>query len=88
LSAPAALPLETLEHGVYFAGKLGVAPAVARWHAKKQRFVFGEFTLGRQRVRTVAHVPDIGIKDRFNPLSKTEPKDAYRVTDYAFETAA
>ena len=33
-----ALPLEALEHGAYYAGKLGVTPAVARWHAKKRRF--------------------------------------------------
>jgi hypothetical protein len=88
LSAPGALPLEMLEHGAYYAGKLGVTPAVARWHAKKRRFVFGEFTLGRQRVRTVAHVADTGTGEWFIPLSKTEPKDTYRVSDYAFETAA
>jgi hypothetical protein len=88
LSAPAALPLEMLEHGAYYAGKLGVTPAVARWHAKKRRFVFGEFALGRQCVRSVAHGADTGIEERFVPLSRTEPRDTHRVSDYAFETAA
>jgi len=88
LAAPAVLPVEGLEHGAYYAGTLGVTPAVARWHAKKQRFVFGEFTLGQQRVRTVAHITDVKVEERFIPLSKTEPEDAYRVSDYAFETAA
>ncbi len=86
LSEPAALPLETLEHGAYYAGKLGFTPAVARWHAKKRRFVFGEFSLGRQCVRSVAHVADSGTRERFTPLSKTAPKATCRVSDYAFET--
>jgi hypothetical protein len=33
---PAVLPLEMLEHEAYYAGKLGVAPAGARRHAKKR----------------------------------------------------
>jgi hypothetical protein len=86
LPPPAALALETLEHGAYYAGTLGVTPAVARWHAKKRRFVFGEFTLGRQRVRSVAHVADSATGERFIPLSKAVLKDTYRVSDYAFET--
>jgi hypothetical protein len=86
-SEPAQLPLETLEHGAYYAGKLGSTPAVARWHAKKRRFVFGEFTLGRQCVRSVAHVADSARGERFAPLSKTAPKNTYRVSDYAFETS-
>jgi hypothetical protein len=85
-SVPAALPLDMLEHGAYYSGNLGVAPMVARWHAKKRRFVFGEFTLGRQQVRSVAHAADSGTGERFIPLSKIEPKDTYRVSDYAFET--
>ena len=86
MSPPATLTLETLEHGAYYAGKLGVTPVVARWHAKKRRFMFGEFTLGRQHVRSVAHVADSVTGERFIPLSKTEPKDTYRVSNYAFET--
>jgi hypothetical protein len=86
LCALAALPLEALEHGAYYAGNLGAAPAVTRWHAKKRRFVFGEFTLGRQRVRSVPHAAENGAAEGFIPLSKTEPKDRYRLSDYAFET--
>jgi hypothetical protein len=86
LSEPAPLPLETLEHGAYYAGKLDSAPVVARWHAKRRRFVFGEFTLGRQCVRSVAHVGDSTTGQRFTPLSKTAPKNTCRVSDYAFET--
>jgi len=88
LSALAVLPLDTLEHGAYYAGNLGTTPAVTRWHAKKRRFVFGEFSLGRQRVRSVAHVAENGTAERFIPLSKQEPKDSYRVSDYAFETGS
>jgi hypothetical protein len=86
LSALVALPPEVLEHGAYYAGNLGTIPAVTRWHAKKRRFVFGEFTLGRQHVRSVAHVAENGTAERFSPLSKIEPKDSCRVSDYAFET--
>jgi hypothetical protein len=39
-----------LEHGAYYAGKIGAVSAIARWHAKKQRFVFGQFNFGRHRV--------------------------------------
>ena len=81
--APAAL-----EHGVYYAGTLGGATAMARWHAKKRRFVFCEYALGSQRVRSVAHVADQkAAGECFVPLARIEPKDAYRVSDYAFETA-
>jgi hypothetical protein len=75
-----------LEHGAYYAGKLSGKPAVARWHAKKRRFVFEEFTLGRQHVRSVAHVADSATVERFIPLFKIEPKDTCRVSEYAFET--
>lgn len=87
LFEPAALPLETLEHGAYYAGKLDGTPAVARWHAKRRRFVFEEFTLGRQCVRSVSHVADSRTGARFTPLSKSAPKNSCRVSDYAFETA-
>jgi len=77
-----------LEHGVYYAGTLGGATGVARWHAKKRRFVFSEYALGSQRVRSVAHLADQKAEgERFAPLARIEPKDAYRVSDYAFETA-
>jgi hypothetical protein len=85
-SAPAPLPLEALEHGAYYAGNLGATPAVTRWHAKKRRFVFGEFILGRQQVRSVAHIAENAAAEHFIPLSRTEPKDSCRVSDYAFET--
>jgi len=83
------LALETLEHGAYYAGKIGVTPTVARWHAKKRRFVFGEFSLGQHRLRSLAHIADTprGTEERFIPLARPELKDAHRVSDYAFETA-
>ena len=84
----AVLAPATLEHGVYYAGTLGGATAVARWHAKKRRFVFGEYALGAQHIRSVVHIADQKARgDRFAPLARIEPKDAYRVSDYAFETA-
>jgi len=81
------LSLQTLEHGAYYAGKLGAMRAVARWHAKKRRFVLGEFTFGRQRARLVAHAADMPMGECFIPLSKTDPKDTQQLSDYAFETA-
>ena len=81
-----ALPPEMLEHGAYYVGKLGGATAVARWHAKKRRFVFSEFSMGRQHIRSIAHVAEKGTGERFAPLSKTEPKGAADISDYAFET--
>ena len=86
-ATPEALSLQTLEHGAYYAGRLGDAPLVARWHAKKRRFVFREFSLGRQRVRSVAHITDTARREFFVPLSKTKPKSNCEVSDYAFETA-
>jgi hypothetical protein len=81
------LSSEDLEHGAYYAGKLGATAVIARWHAKQRRFVFGEYALGGQRVRSVAHVADSATGERFTPLTRIEPKDSYRVSDYAFETA-
>jgi len=78
---------EALEHGGYYAGKLGAKAAIARWHARKRRFVFGEYALGRERVRSVAHVADDATGEWFSPLARTEPKTACRISDYAFETA-
>jgi hypothetical protein len=86
LSEPATLRPEMLEHGAYYSGKIGGAPAVARWHATKQRFVFGEFSLGRQHIRSIAHVVEKGTGERFAPLSKSVPKETGRISDYAFET--
>jgi hypothetical protein len=86
-SAERGLLVKELEHGVYYAGKLGATAAIARWHASKRRFVFTEYALGRQHVRSVAHVADSASGERFTPLTKIEPKDSYRVSDYAFETA-
>ena len=85
-AAPTALSPGTLEHGAYYAGKLGAVPAVARWHAKKRSFVFREFILGRECIRSIPHVADAGTGERFIPLSKTEPKNAQHISDYAFET--
>jgi len=80
--------LAVLEHGVYYAGTLGGATTVARWHAKKGRFVFSEYVLGAQCIRSVPHVADQKANgERFVPLARIEPKEAYRVSDYAFETA-
>ncbi len=87
LSSPVGLVSETLEHGAYYAGTLGLGgAAVARWHAKRRRFVFAEFSLGRLCVRSVAHAGDSATGERFVPLSKAEPKSTCRVSDYAFET--
>ena len=86
-SALVALPVKTLEHGAYYVGKLGVTTTVARWHAKKQRFLFEEFNLGRQGVRSVVHATAGGPEERFFPLSRIEPNNTQRLSDYAFETA-
>ena len=84
----AGLHAEALVHGDYYAGKLGVKAVVARWHAKKRRFVFEEFVLGGNRVRSVPHALDAASGERFIPLAKIEPKNEQRLSDYAFETAS
>ena len=78
---------DALEHGAYYTGQLGSAAVIARWHANKRRFVFGEYTLGSQRVRAVSHIADGGKAEAFAPLSMTQPKGTHRVSEYAFETA-
>jgi hypothetical protein len=82
------LPPDALEHGAYYAGRFECTPTIARWHAKKRRFMFGEHTLGRRLIRAASHIADRGPAETFAPLSKIQPRDAYRVSDYAFETAA
>ena len=84
----AGLHTEALVHGDYYAGRLGVKAMVARWHAKKRRFVFEEFALGGNRVRSVPHALDAASGERFIPLGKIEPKNEQRLSDYAFETAS
>ena len=84
----AGLHAEALVHGDYYAGKLGVKAVVARWHAKRRRFVFEEFALGANRVRSVPHALDATSGERFIPLGKIEPKNEQRLSDYAFETAS
>jgi hypothetical protein len=87
LSVTGVLAPKALEHGAYYAGQLGSTPAIARWHALKRRFVFGEYILGRQRIRAVSHIAVADTAEAFAPLSKTQPRDAYRISDYALETA-
>jgi hypothetical protein len=86
LCAAGVLGTETLEHGAYYAGQLGSSPAIARWHQKKRRFVYAQYTMGSPRVKSIPHLDDAGTGDVFLPLSKTQPKSAERVTEYAFET--
>ena len=81
------LPPDTLDHGAYYTGQLGATAVIARWHANKRRFVFGEYSLGSQHVRAVPHIADGGKAEAFAPLSMTQPKGAHRVSEYAFETA-
>ena len=87
VSMERALSADELEHGLYYAGRLGATMMIARWHARKRRFVFAEYTLGCLRVRSVAHASDGATRERFTPLSRAEPKGVLRVSDYAFETA-
>jgi len=85
-TAHAGMHADALQHGSYYAGKLGVKAVVARWHAKKRRFVFEEFVLGGNRVRSVPHALDAASGERFIPLAKIEPKNEQRLSDYAFDT--
>lgn len=82
-----ALPVASLEHGAYYAGKLNASPIVARWHAKKRRFVFEEYAVGRKHTRSVAHVQDCKSGDGFAPLAMASISANGGVSDYAFETA-
>jgi len=81
------LPPDALEHGAYYDGQLGSTAVIARWHANKRRFVFGEYMLGSQRVRAVSHIADGSKAEAFAPLSVAVPKGSCRVSEYAFETA-
>ena len=87
LCAAGVLHSEALEHGAYYAGQMRSAPATARWHKRKRRFVYTQYTMGSPGVRAIPHLDDGGTGEVFLPLSKTLPKSAERVTDYAFETA-
>jgi hypothetical protein len=84
--AHAGLLVTELDHGAYYTGKLGVTSVVARWHAKRRRFVLEEFALGGKRVRSVSHALDATSGERFIPIAKIEPKNEQRLSDYAFET--
>ena len=86
-SQPGVLSPDMLEHGAYYAGRIASARVVARWHAKKQRFVVGEFTFGRQHVRSLVHIDERRVGEWFAPFYKSDPKDSSRISDYAFETA-
>jgi hypothetical protein len=87
LCAAGVLRTEALEHGAYYAGQLRSSSATARWHQKKRRFVYAQYAMGSPQVKTIPHLDDAGTGDLFLPLSKTQPKGAERVTEYAFETA-
>jgi hypothetical protein len=76
------------EHGAYYTGKIGAVSAIARWHAKKQRFVFGQFNFGRHRVTSIPHVVEQGPGETVRAVIQSGPTDTSRVSDYAFETAA
>jgi hypothetical protein len=86
-SSSAALGFDALEHGAYYTGLLRSDTAIARWHANKGRFVHAEYSLGRQRVRTLAYIDSGNARDGFCPLALASPKDGQRISDYAFETA-
>ena len=86
-SPAAAIDVGALEHGVHYTGRLRSEASIARWHAKKQRFVHAEYAVGRQRVGTVEYVDDSNARDGFCPLSQTSPREGCRISDYAFETA-
>ena len=81
------LPSDALQHGAYYTGQLGSKTVIARWHANKRCFVFGEYTLGSQRIRAVPHAAEGGKAEAFAPISMTQPKAGYRISEYAFETA-
>jgi hypothetical protein len=87
-SAATAIEIEALEHGVYYRGRFRSDTAIARWHEKKGRFVHAEYSLGRQRVRTLTYADSGNAREGFYPLSATSPKDGQRISDYAFETAS
>jgi len=83
----AAIGLAALEHGAYYAGRLGPTRCVARWHARKRRFVLERYVLGAKQLIAAAHVDEGGTLETFAPLTRTEPNPACSLSDYAFETA-
>ena len=87
-SQPGVLSPDMLEHGAYYAGRIVSARVVARWHAKRQRFVLGEFIFGRQHARSLVHIDQRRAGEWFAPFYKSIPKESSRISDYAFETTA
>lgn len=78
-SQPGVLSPDMLEHGAYYAGRIASARVVARWHAKRQRFVLGEFTFGRERGRSSISTnagQGSGLRRFTNPFRKSLPASA------------
>jgi hypothetical protein len=82
-----ALPAATLVHGAYYNGLLGDLTTAGRWHARKQRFVIWEQTMGQAKLKAAPHVADSGTGPHFAPLSRLESEGGYHISDFAFETA-
>jgi hypothetical protein len=70
LYAAGVLCPERLEHGVSYAGLLRSRPVFARWHARKRRFVYAEYTMASQQVRAIRNA-FIGTENcRLMPVSE------------------
>ena len=87
LYAHGVLRPEQLEHGAYYSGELRSATIIGRWHATQRRFVVWHTDLGKKKLRSVPHVAEAKTEDMLIPLSRQEPVDSQKISDYAFETS-
>jgi len=77
------MPLNSLQHGAYYSGLLDNAKTTSRWNAEKRRFVIWDQTMTQPATKTTPHVADFGSGPRFAPLSRQEPDEKSRVSDFA-----
>lgn len=80
------LPLNSLQHGVYYNGLLDNMTTTGRWNAEKRRFVFWEHGMQQPQSKATPHVADLGTGPRFAPLSRQESEGKSQVSDFAFAT--
>ena len=81
-----ALPENALLHGAYYSGFLDNMPIVARWNAKKHRFVMWEHNAGAPKLKAALHVGDPGIAAHFAAVFPLKSVAGNHVSDFALET--
>ena len=81
-----ALPENALLHGTYYSGYLNNTPCIARWNARKHRFVMWEQSAGAPKLKAALHVSDPGVGAHFAAVTPMKSDAGYHVSDFALET--